>query len=110
MSNWNSEEKSRNFLFRTQNAEQRLVELEPKLGSNPNYSLEYDATLADFWVYNYLHGKVFLSSPAAFIAEMQQYLENEEIVAAGARRARDPDRFRHNWRELVLGLMREARL
>lgn len=74
-SKWNAESLSNEFLRKAEGADHYLREIRTKVGRTKTYELIYDQTLAEFWVFNYLHGKTFLNSRIDLVAELRRLLE-----------------------------------
>ncbi len=104
-SNWDADALSKRYELLTLNAEGRLKELDWKIKEKPAYAVEYDAVLADFWVYNYLHGKTFLASRDALIGSLREYLGLEEQVARQVVGPKDRQAFMGHWRRKVDGMI-----
>lgn len=90
---WNQNELSQQFLSAAQNAEMYLAEITPKAKDNSAYRHLYDEHLAKFFVFNYLHGRTFLSSPKELVIELQRML-NIACPGSGAYDAVEFERFR----------------
>lgn len=90
MSTWNSDVVSQQFLAQAKNAERYLQEVRMKVKSNLSYQHVYDEHLARFYVYNYLHGRLFLASRAALLKELQS-MATHPIPAS--LKAYDDERF-----------------
>lgn len=69
---WNDNQLSNRFQFCAEKAEQYLRELPDKIRRNSSYERIYDETLAEYYVYNYLHGKTFLSSRFTLLRELRE--------------------------------------
>lgn len=100
MSEWDASAISARYSGRADNADRRLRDLDLNLKTNPRYGVEYDAVLADFWVYNYLRGKTFLSSRAELLGALREMLRLEDQVKSGARPI-DKERFIQSWRRKI---------
>jgi hypothetical protein len=72
---WNSDALSREFESSARNAERYLEELRLKVRRNRSYEAIYDQTCAEFYVYNYLHGRTFLESRELLLAELKNFLK-----------------------------------
>ena len=90
---WNQNKLSREFLSAAQNAEMYLAEITPKAKVNSAYRHLYDEHLAKFFVFNYLHGRTFLSSPTELVTELQRMLDFG-YQNSGAYDAAEFERFR----------------
>ena len=103
---WDSEGLSRAYLARAERAALYLEETKRKSKQKRSYEHIYDMTLAEFYVYNYLHGKIFLKSRASLLQELERYLSGEERIKAGAD-AFERERFIQYWRKQVEQLIHE---
>ena len=95
---WDVESVSRSFQYRADSTDRYLQEIGPKVQNRPAYEIVYDMHLAEFWVYNYLHGKTFLQSRDTLVAELRR------MLAAGPpedARAFDRNAFARYWRNEV---------
>lgn len=72
---WNQNELSQQFLSAAQNAEMYLAEITPKAKDSSAYRYLYDEHLAKFFVFNYLHGRTFLSSRKELVTELHRMLD-----------------------------------
>jgi hypothetical protein len=104
MSQWDSESLSRRFLSAALAAESYLNEIRPRIREQPNYAHLYDSHLAEFWLTNYLHGKVFLDSRSSLIAELRGLLERP---IDAPEEAMDKQRFITSWRNCIQRLLTE---
>ena len=74
---WNQNQISKDFLHQAEDAERYLSEIRMKVKSNPAYEDLIDDHLARFYVYNYLHGRSFLSSKKGLLSALQKMLRFE---------------------------------
>ena len=78
-----------------------LAEVRIKVKSNRSYERLYDETLAEFYVYNYLHGRYFLATKGETVAALE--------VLAGSPAPKetvfDPERFAAHRLKLIRGLL-----
>lgn len=72
---WDVAAVSQRFLSAAHQAELYLGEIRSKASTNLNYQLIHDQTLAEYYVYNYLHGRTCLRSRADLLAELNDMLE-----------------------------------
>ena len=77
MEHWDTDRISRTFFSLAMEAERYCNEVRKKVKLNPSYERIYDEHLAKFYVYNYLHGKLFLSSREQLVEELQRMLSYE---------------------------------
>ena len=75
MEKWDKNQVSIRFLRQAEDAERYLQEIKGKVESQPTYEHLFDEHLARFYVYNYLHGRTFLSSERELLSELQRMLE-----------------------------------
>jgi hypothetical protein len=90
MSSWDTEELSRRFVRLAQQADDRKTECRQRVASSPAHKLAHDEALAEFYVYNRLHGRTFLETPAALVEELR-FTKNLDFKNGS--RAYDPERF-----------------
>ena len=102
MQDWRPEEMSSRFLAIAEQSEHRLQELQAKLHTSTVYKHEFDEVLAAFFVYNYLHGRTYLETRAAFCAELQRMLKNIPNPFEG-----NQERFEAHYR-VTVNRLREA--
>ncbi|HEX8830088.1 MAG TPA: hypothetical protein VF705_02925 [Longimicrobium sp.] len=99
---WDVESVSRSFQYRADSTDRYLQEIRPKVQDRPAYEIVYDMHLAEFWVYNYLHGKTFLQNRETLVAELSR------MLAAGppeGARAFDRNAFAQYWRNEVTAVL-----
>jgi len=87
---WDEESVSRSFQYKAESTERYLKEIGPKMRERPTYKTVYDMYLAEFYVYNSLHGKAFLRSRDALLAELERMLSADAPHGYGAN---DQDAF-----------------
>jgi hypothetical protein len=69
---WETNTLSQQFLTRAEAVELYLHEVRAKVKSNAAYQVIHDQTLAEFYVYNHLHGRTCLQTRETFV----RYLES----------------------------------
>lgn len=74
---WDAGALNREFLTRAENAERYLKEVETKLRHNKSYEAIYDQTMAEFYVFNYFHGRSFLLTRESFLASLRDFVESD---------------------------------
>ena len=74
MINWNVEQLSRSYRRQAEEAERYCKEVRGKISVSPSYKAIFDEHVAKFSVYNYLHGRTFLSSKAELLSELRRML------------------------------------
>jgi hypothetical protein len=74
---WDWHSVSEHFRSVANDAERYLNEVRRKVKSNSNYEIIFDEHLAEFYVYNYLHGRTFLETKEMFVAELNKLIEIE---------------------------------
>jgi hypothetical protein len=89
---WDAESISNGFLFQAEDAERYLSEVRWKVRSNPSYQCVLDEHLARFYVFNYLHGRTFLSSRQALLKELKRLAA---VPIDAPTEAYSPERFEH---------------
>lgn len=90
MEHWDTDQISKTFRSLAREAERDCNEVRKKVKLNPSYERVYDELLAKFYVYNYLHGRLFLSSREQLVEELQRMLSYEVIPSP---ECYDLDRF-----------------
>ena len=75
--NWDPESLSQEFLAKARACEQYLDEVRIKLHLTRSYELIFDEALAEFHVFNSLHGKPFLATRDQLLAELRDLVEKE---------------------------------
>jgi hypothetical protein len=75
--NWNPESLSKEFLAKAEACRQYLREVKAKLRFRRSYEFIFDQTLAEFYVFNSLHGKSFLATRDDLLARLRSLLELE---------------------------------
>ena len=95
---WDVESVSRSFEYRAKSTDRYLQEIGPKVQDRPAYKAVHDMHLAEFWVYNWLHGKTFLQTRDTLVAELRRILAEGPPKGAGAF---DQDAFARYWRNQV---------
>ena len=89
---WNPAFISNGFLFQAEDADRYLSQVGRKVRISPSYRFIFDEHLARFYVFNYLHGRHFLSSREALLKELKR-LSAAPFPAPAE--AYDPERFEH---------------
>ena len=90
MEAYNETAVSEHFLWVAEAAHRYVQEVRGKLKSNSSYEHVHDDHLAKFYVYNYLHGKMFLVSLASLLAELSRL---QASTHSAPREALDASRF-----------------
>lgn len=105
MKQWNPKGLSSRFLSTAENAEHYFLQCKTKAATNDLYKALHDEHLAKFYVFHYLHGRTFLSTPDEFLSELRSFLQ---VRAPAPREAFDGDRFL-KWRQrFITDLIREV--
>ena len=81
---------SNSFLKQAEYAEYELNDLRPKCVKSKVYADQFDDRLAKFYVYNYLHGKLFLDTRLQLLRELR---EMAHWTNTAPREANDPENF-----------------
>jgi len=68
---WDEKALSSEFLTQAQDAERYLGEVRRKVKRNRSYERVFDEHLARFYVFNYIHGRTFLSTRQALLRELK---------------------------------------
>jgi hypothetical protein len=101
---WDPKIVSEQLLAKAEGAERYLGEVEAKVKTNHSRELIHDMTLAEFYVFNHLHGRSFLSSRATFL----RYLEDLSVSPAPvSNQAFDQGRFATFYTSVIRGLIGE---
>src|SRR4029453_2588389 len=97
MSDWDEKAISDEFRRKALSAEDQRVFLsgQAKRGSM-GAEANHDHALSEFYVYNYLHGKLFLVSRRALLAELKEFRDIEQIDTT----AFDQDRLKEAHRRI----------
>ncbi|MGZ5135869.1 MAG: hypothetical protein ACXWCG_12000 [Flavitalea sp.] len=103
MITWDIELLSSRFLNEANNAERYLREVKVKVKTNASYERVYDEHLARFYVFNYLHGRTFLSSKDALLKELKEFLDYTQTPSD----AYDLERFNENRKLYITQLIKE---
>jgi hypothetical protein len=74
---WDPERLSQEFLVKTEACERYLDEIKAKLHVTRSFELIFDEALAEFYVFNGLHGKPFLATRDQFLAGLRGLLKTE---------------------------------
>ncbi len=75
--NWDPERLSQEFLAKAEACERSLDEIKTRLHMTRSYELIFDEALAEFYVFNSLHGKPLLATRDQFLAGLRGLLEME---------------------------------
>jgi hypothetical protein len=75
--NWDPERLNQEFLAKTKACERHLDEVKAKLHVTRSFELIFDEALAEFYVFNSLHGKPFLATRDQFLAGLRGLLQME---------------------------------
>ena len=97
-SKWNWQEVSDRYLRIAEEAERYMEEVRQKMGDSLTYQMIFDEHLAKFYVYNNLHGKLFLETKELLIEEVTNLLKTDSPIP---RDAYDAQRFLH-YRQIYL--------
>jgi hypothetical protein len=81
--NWDPERLSKEFLAKSKACKRHLDEIKTKLHLTRSFELIFDEVLAEFYVFNYLHGKPFLATRDQFLAGLRGLLKMEVPKALG---------------------------
>jgi hypothetical protein len=81
--NWDPERLNQEFLAKTKACERYLDEIKAKLHVTRSFELIFDEALAEFYVFNSLHGKPFLATRDQFLAGLKDLLKKEVPKALG---------------------------
>jgi hypothetical protein len=71
MASWDPPTLSKRFEFAASSAETYFREIRPKMVKQPTYQHVYDEKVAEFCVFNRLHGRTFLDTRDALLAELR---------------------------------------
>jgi hypothetical protein len=94
MSAWNPDDLSKEFLHRAEQAEARMKDCRRRVAYSPGHKYAYDMALAEFYTFNRLHGRTFLSSPGELIAELRSMKDMDFKRGSSAYDADDFERGR----------------
>jgi hypothetical protein len=98
---WDPDIISQQFLAKAECAERYLDEVKAKVRANPSYQVIHDMTLAEFYVYNHLHGRTFLRTRETFV----RYLEDLSAHPPISREAFDEARFAWFYSNTIRGVI-----
>jgi len=98
---WDRNTNSQQFLAQAERAELYLDEVKVKVKSNPSYRVLHDQTLAEFYVYNHLHGRTCLQTRETFV----RYLEELSAHPPTSAEAFDEARFVRHYSNTIRGLI-----
>ncbi len=68
---WDPDQLSRDFQFRAEQAEIRMEECRRRVPHSSGHKMAHDMALGDFYTFNHLHGRTFLSSQKALVEELK---------------------------------------
>lgn len=71
---WDKKQISRSYEDTAQQAENYLNRCREGAKTQEGYKPLHDEHLAKFYLYNYLHGRIFLESPSELLRELQRLL------------------------------------
>jgi len=71
MATWDAESLSKRFEFAASSAESYFQQVRPKMATQPAYQRVYDEKVAEFGVFNRLHGRTCLDTRDALLAELR---------------------------------------
>jgi len=74
---WDLEALTREFLATAQSAERYLSEVRAKLHLTKSYEPIYDQTLADLYVFNYLHDRTFLATRESLLSALHELVASD---------------------------------
>ena len=94
MSAWDADHLSRRFEHLAQNKDLRVEECRRRSGRSPGHKRAHDEALAEFYVYNRLHGRTFLSSAGALVKELRAMKGLDFKAGSSAFEPDDFERFR----------------
>jgi hypothetical protein len=70
MGSWDADQISERFLRLAQQAHDRKTECRQRITNSPGHKRAHDEALAEYYVYNRLHGRIFLEAPATLVEEL----------------------------------------
>jgi len=71
MATWDPDALTKRFLHQAEDAERYLNEVRSKIKRSSSYEHVYDEHMARFYVFNYLHGKIFLENRESLLRELK---------------------------------------
>ena len=101
--NWDPKRLSQEFLAKARACERYLDEIKTKLHVTRSFELIFDEALAEFHVFNSLHGKPFLATRGQFLVGLRGLLEKEIPKGIGIL---DLERFKVVRQNLIENLIR----
>lgn len=101
---WDRDALHRRFLMMAQNAEHRLNETRAKVRTNTSYKSFFDAALAEFYVYNRLHGRTWLESRQELLRALKETLNGP---TPSTNEPFDKELFAQFWRNILKSLIEE---
>jgi hypothetical protein len=87
---WDADVLSAEFLRAAERAAARMQECRSRARTSPGHKGAYDEALAEFYVYNRLHGRTFLASRDALLDELRSM---KGLPVARGSSAYEEDRF-----------------
>jgi len=103
---WDSKALNDSFLAKAESCERRLEEARWKAKTTPAYEREHDMALAQFFVYNSMHGKMFLETREKFLCELQRL---SKTSAPFSGQAFDEARFAKFYADVIRQLIESHR-
>lgn len=97
MSAWNAEAMSKLFLSEAESADRHLSEVADKAKTNKSFAQIYDQHLARYYLYNYLHGRVFLYSRETLLKELRVLEQTRFTTPHGVYDAERFEKFRQHY-------------
>lgn len=76
MADWDPVSLGATFKYRADSADRYRREIGPKMSKQPSYKVLYDIHLAEYTVFERLHGRTFLSTQIALVAELRNMREH----------------------------------
>ena len=100
---WDADALSNRFELWARQRERDYIQSRSRISRSDYYKRQHDEELAEFWVYNYIHGKIFLGSQEAFVRELNRLSIDTPTVSA----AFDEDVFKRHYNLTVQRLLDE---
>lgn len=98
---WKLNELNRFFKSKADGAERYLIEIRSKLDKSISYEALYDQTLAEYYIFSYLHGRTFLESKQVLLKELNSMFDSPTIAFDVV----DKERFLLSYRNLIKRLI-----
>jgi hypothetical protein len=103
---WDPEAVSQRFLRAAATAEDYLREVRSKIASQPTYGTTHDQTLAEYYVYNHLHGRTWLDTRETLLTRLRDMIHERLQMVSEAQDIEAFHRFRRRLLEhLVFGIL-----